>query len=91
ERQQVVEGILQEATAQLERKIELNAGAVPDVIVLAGEGWNVGVVGIVASKLLERYYRPTLILGIDAQSGVCKGSARSIDGLDIYEALTACK
>ena len=47
--------------------------------------------GIVASKILERYYRPTLILGIDPETGVCKGSARSIDGLDIYEALTACK
>ena len=47
------------------------------------------MVGIVASKLLERYYRPTLILGIDPESGVCKGSARSIEGLDIYEALTA--
>ncbi|KAF4321960.1 hypothetical protein G195_004858 [Phytophthora kernoviae 00238/432] len=91
ERQQVVEGILLEATAQLEQKIQLNSGAVPDVIVLAGEGWNVGVVGIVASKLLERYYRPTLILGIDPESGACKGSARSIEGLDIYEALTACK
>lgn len=91
ERQQVVEGILQEATAQLEQKIEQRSGSVPDVIVLAGEGWNVGVVGIVASKLLERYYRPTLILGIDPDSGVCKGSARSIEGLDIYEALTVNK
>ncbi|WP_336765260.1 single-stranded-DNA-specific exonuclease RecJ [Paenibacillus sp. USHLN196] len=91
ERQQVVEGILQEATAQLEQKIQLRSGSVPDVIVLAGEGWNVGVVGIVASKLLDRYYRPTLILGIDPESGVCKGSARSIEGLDIYEALTVNK
>ena len=44
-----------------------------------------------ASKLLERYYRPTLILGIDPESGVCKGSARSIEGLDIYQALTVNK
>lgn len=90
ERQQVVESIVQEAVAMLEHKIQ-SQGSVPHVILLAGEGWNVGVVGIVASKLLERYYRPTLILGIDPETGMCKGSARSIDGLDIYEALTACK
>lgn len=89
ERQQVVEQMTQEAIAQLEQK-KAN-GHIPDVIVIAGEGWNPGVVGIVASKVLERYYRPTLILGIDPETGKCKGSARSIPGLDIYEALTACK
>ncbi|WP_211747565.1 single-stranded-DNA-specific exonuclease RecJ [Paenibacillus sp. Marseille-Q4541] len=89
ERQQVVEQMTQEAFEILEQK-KVN-GKVPDVIVVAGEGWNPGVVGIVASKVLERYYRPTLILGIDPVTGKCKGSARSIPGLDIYEALTACK
>ncbi|WP_203232155.1 single-stranded-DNA-specific exonuclease RecJ [Paenibacillus pinistramenti] len=86
ERQQIVEDIVQEAAAQLE---ETRAGGtVPSVIVLAGEGWNVGVVGIVASKILEKYYRPVLILGIDPETGMCKGSARSIPGYDMYEALT---
>lgn len=89
ERQQVVETIVQEALLQLQDKMA--DGSVPDVIVLAGEGWNVGVVGIVASKILERYYRPVIILGIDPETGMCKGSARSIPGLDIYEALTSCK
>ncbi|MCJ8011703.1 single-stranded-DNA-specific exonuclease RecJ [Paenibacillus sp. KQZ6P-2] len=89
ERQQVVETIVEEALIQLQDKM-IN-GSVPDVIVLAGEGWNVGVVGIVASKILERYYRPVIILGIDPETGMCKGSARSIPGLDIYEALTSCK
>ncbi|MFU1794254.1 single-stranded-DNA-specific exonuclease RecJ [Paenibacillus azoreducens] len=89
ERQQVVETIVQEALLQLQAKMKDNN--VPDVIVLAGEGWNVGVVGIVASKILERYYRPVIILGIDPETGMCKGSARSIPGLDIYEALTSCK
>ncbi|NGZ73690.1 single-stranded-DNA-specific exonuclease RecJ [Saccharibacillus alkalitolerans] len=86
ERQKNVEDIVSEAIDMLELKIA-GAGRVPDVIVLAGEGWNVGVVGIVASKILERYYRPTIILGIDAEKGTCKGSARSIPGFDIYEAL----
>ncbi|GIP24893.1 single-stranded-DNA-specific exonuclease RecJ [Paenibacillus sp. J23TS9] len=89
ERQQVVEVIVQEAMLQLQGK--MSGGTVPDVIVLAGEGWNVGVVGIVASKILERYYRPVIILGIDPETGMCKGSARSIPGLDIFEALTSCK
>jgi single-stranded-DNA-specific exonuclease len=89
QRQTVVENIVQEALAQLEVKIQ--SSGLPHVIVLAGKGWNVGVVGIVASKILERYYRPVIILGIDEQTGGCKGSARSIPGLDIHAALTSCK
>ena len=89
QRQTVVEDIVQEALAQLEGKIE--ADGLPSIIVLAGNGWNVGVVGIVASKILERYYRPVIILGIDAESGTCKGSARSIPAIDIHAALTSCK
>lgn len=89
ERQSLVEEIVQEALEQLAAK-EAETGGIPDVIVVAGEGWNVGVVGIVASKILERYYRPTLVLGINPDTGECKGSARSIPGFDIYEALTHC-
>lgn len=88
ERQQLVDDIVGEAFERIEAQEA--AGTLPDVLVVAGEGWNVGVVGIVASKILERYYRPTLVLGIDAASGECKGSARSIPGFDIYEALTHC-
>ncbi|GGH29553.1 single-stranded-DNA-specific exonuclease RecJ [Paenibacillus segetis] len=88
ERQLLVENIVEEALLQLAAKEA--AGHLPDVIVVAGEGWNVGVVGIVASKILERYYRPTIVLGIHPESGECKGSARSIPGFDIYEALTHC-
>jgi single-stranded-DNA-specific exonuclease len=89
ERQQIVEQISAEAMEQAARLHEL--GLMENVLVLAGEGWNVGVVGIVASKLLERYYRPTLILGIDPVTGLAKGSARSIPGFDIHAALTDCK
>lgn len=88
ERQLVVERIVLEATAKLEQRI--SQSGLPDIIVLAGQGWNVGVVGIVASKLLERYYRPVVILDIYPDTGMCKGSARSIPGLDIYAALTSC-
>lgn len=88
ERQTLVEHMVDEAMAMLEDK--KSGGRIPDVIVVAGEGWNVGVVGIVASKILERYYRPTLVLGIDPATGQCKGSARSIPGFDVYEALVSC-
>lgn len=88
ERQLVVERIVVEATAKLEQVTQ--GGEIPDIIVLAEQGWNVGVVGIVASKLLERYYRPVIILDIHPETGMCKGSARSIPGLDIYAALSSC-
>ncbi|UNK19878.1 single-stranded-DNA-specific exonuclease RecJ [Paenibacillus sp. N3/727] len=88
-RQQVVEQIVQESMDMIQRRWGYDQ--LPPVIVLAGEGWNVGVVGIVASKILERFYRPVVILGIDPDTGNCKGSARSIPGFDIYEALSSCK
>jgi single-stranded-DNA-specific exonuclease len=52
------------------------------------EGWHSGVIGIVASRLVERYYRPTIML--TTIDGIAKGSARSIAGFDIYRALTLC-
>jgi len=93
ERQRVVEAIVKEASALWLEKCEAaqrEGRPEPAVIVLAAEGWNAGVVGIVASKFIERHYKPTLILGIDAENGMSKGSARSIDGFDLHAALTAC-
>ncbi|GAB2672650.1 single-stranded-DNA-specific exonuclease RecJ [Paenibacillus thermoaerophilus] len=86
ERQQIVEETTEEALAMWEEEAALGRR----VAVLAREGWNVGVIGIVASKVLERAYRPTLILGIDPGTGTAKGSARSIPGFDIHKALTEC-
>ena len=57
-------------------------------IVLAGEGWHPGVIGIVASRLVDRYYRPTVLIALDGESG--KGSARSIRGYHLYQGLQAC-
>ncbi|MFZ1292327.1 MAG: single-stranded-DNA-specific exonuclease RecJ [Melioribacteraceae bacterium] len=58
-------------------------------IVLHYDNWHPGVVGIVASRLVEKYYRPAIML--TTIDGVAKGSARSITGFDIYEALEECK
>lgn len=56
-------------------------------IVLAGEGWSSGVVGIVAAKLVDRYQRPAFVIGIDRDTGIGRGSARTCAGVNLYEAL----
>ena len=58
-------------------------------IVLYDEGWKKGVVGIVASRLTELYFRPTVVLTII--DGIASGSARSVAGFDIYDAVTSCR
>ncbi|MDQ0920079.1 single-stranded-DNA-specific exonuclease RecJ [Paenibacillus sp. V4I5] len=87
ERQLIVEEMVKEAFVLAEQQ---QAKGLDKVIVVAKEQWNVGVVGIVASKIVERFYRPTLVLSIDPQTGMAKGSARSIAGFDLHKALTAC-
>src|SRR5689334_12089590 len=57
-------------------------------IVVAGEGWHPGVVGIVASRLVERYHRPALVAAIEGDSA--RGSGRSIKGFDLHAGLSAC-
>ncbi|GKU75686.1 single-stranded-DNA-specific exonuclease RecJ [Paenibacillus sp. L3-i20] len=94
ERQRIVETIVKEAEDKWQSKREAlvaTGDAEPAVIILGAEGWNVGVIGIVASKLLERHYKPVVIFGIDEKTGMCKGSARSIAGFDLHAALTECE
>jgi single-stranded-DNA-specific exonuclease len=88
ERQLIVEDMVKEAFVLAEQQ---QAMGLDKVIVVAKEQWNVGVVGIVASKIVEKFYRPTLVLSIDPQTGMAKGSARSIAGFDLHKALTACE
>lgn len=56
--------------------------------VVYNPNWHKGIVGIVASKLVEKYYRPTVVL--TESNGIVAGSARSVDGFDIYNAINAC-
>ena len=58
-------------------------------LVLAGEGWHPGVIGIVASRLVERHHRPTVVISLDGE-GEGRGSGRSIPGFDLLAALEAC-
>ncbi len=83
ERQQIEEEVYQEAI------YKLNSKDVGSVIVLSSEGWHQGVVGIVASRIAEAFYRPAFVISIEG--GVARGSARSIPSVDIYKALTGCK
>lgn len=57
-------------------------------IVLSHPEWHIGILGIVASKLMHKYYRPVILIA--EKDGFGKGSARSIPGIDLYEALAAC-
>ncbi len=58
-------------------------------IILRGDSWNPGVIGIVASQIVDKFYRPAVLIGVN--EGIGRGSARSIDGLNIYEALNECR
>ena len=58
------------------------------MIVLAKEGWHPGVIGIVASRILERFYRPCIMIALD-KTGLGKGSGRSVPGFHLFDALTA--
>jgi single-stranded-DNA-specific exonuclease len=80
ERRAVQDRVMEEALAQV--------GEEPGpAIVLAGEGWPSGVVGIVAAKLVEKFQRPAFVVGIDPATGIGRGSARTIRGVNLYEAL----
>ena len=85
ERQQIEKDILALARAQVEDQ-ELYKNS---VVVVAGQGWHSGVIGIVASRLQEIWYRPTIVIGVD-ETGVGKGSCRSVEGFNIFEALSSC-
>ncbi|HRZ39693.1 MAG TPA: DHHA1 domain-containing protein, partial [Candidatus Omnitrophota bacterium] len=85
ERQQLQKTMIQEALNMVERDVNFNK---EKVIVLVKEGWHKGVLGIVASKIVETFYRPAVIVTLE--NGVATGSARSIDGFHLHEALTSC-
>jgi single-stranded-DNA-specific exonuclease len=76
--------VLQLALEQADKVVQVRRYS----LVLAGEGWHPGVLGIVASRIVERFHRPTVVLGLD--SGQAKGSARSIRGFHMVEGFRRC-
>jgi single-stranded-DNA-specific exonuclease len=77
--------ITEQALAQVESGVDFKTRK---STVVFNESWHKGVIGIVASRLTEKYYRPTVVL--TQSNGVVAGSARSVMGFDLYEALLAC-
>lgn len=82
-RQSIQEAVFQEACRLAEKFSPL-----PEALVLASDSWHQGVIGIVANKLADLYWRPTMLITLDGEVG--KGSARSIPRLDLFEALSRC-
>ena len=86
ERQDVETQIFVAATEKIDNEFD----AARDAAIVAGaRGWHPGVLGIVASRLARKYHRPAIVIGFD-DNGLGKGSGRSIDGLNLVEALSRC-
>ncbi len=86
ERRKIDETTFDSALEIVENSLDLSEDV---AIILHQEQWHPGVIGIVASRLVEKYYRPTIML--TTVDGVAKGSARSISNFNIYEALKKCE
>lgn len=84
QRQKTEQLLLRDAQQQLAKNPQL---ALEPVLVVAGENWHEGVLGIVAAKLSEAYNRPCFVLSIDPAKGIAKGSGRSFEGFSLFEAL----
>lgn len=61
------------------------------ILILSGLGWNPGIIGIVASQLVQQYRRPAILISIDEETGLARGSARSTPDFNLFEALQDCQ
>lgn len=86
QRQRIEEKVFSEAMDQIDRDVNFKDDF---IIVLSQEAWHPGVLGIVASKIVDRFYRPTVIISFQDEIG--RGSARSVHNFHIYEALVQCE
>jgi len=86
-RKDVEAAVQDEAVGFIERMTNQDPDA--PVLVVAGEGWHPGVIGIVAGRLRERYRKPTIVIGIDPIAGIGKGSGRSQTGVNLGRAIQA--
>lgn len=86
QRQRIENKIMEEALSLINRDVNFKEHK---VIVIAGEGWHEGVLGIVASKIADRFYRPTIVISKAAKP--CRGSGRSIKNFHLFGALLECR
>lgn len=85
ERQETEKAIFENAVEKIEKE-NLNQNK---AIILGGENWHHGVIGIVSSKITDMYFKPSILLSFE-EDGIGKGSGRSIPGFDLHEALMQC-
>ena len=89
ERRAIEREVLDQAIARVEGLYGPDRRGLPAALVVESEGWHVGVIGIVASRLVERYGRPAFVIGLDGDLG--KGSGRSVRGVDLGAAVIAAR
>jgi single-stranded-DNA-specific exonuclease len=87
ERREIERKLLDEAMREIEAQCDLEN---EKVVVCAGRGWHVGIIGIVAARVLDHFFRPSIVCAIDGADDIAKGSGRSIDGFNLHQALTDC-
>lgn len=85
-RQKIQEGIFRQAVSKIEGEFNFKDNK---VIVVWSEDWHPGVIGIVASKIADRFYRPAVVLSV--QDGIAKGSGRSIENFHLFDAVYQCR
>ncbi len=86
ERQDIEKEIVASIDTLIEEQVDLEN---EKIIVIKGVKWHTGVIGIVASRVSEKYHRPSVILSVE--DGIAKGSARSVGNISIFDALNSCK
>ena len=84
ERRAIEKGVVAEALVQAEERVLGRRS-----LVVSGDGWHRGVIGIVAARLVDAHVRPTVVIGFDGDGG--RGSCRSTGGVDLHAALSACR
>jgi single-stranded-DNA-specific exonuclease len=87
ERKEVERHVVEAAAAMIDRSANFDPAA--PVIVVAGDGWHPGVIGIAAGRLRERYRKPVIVVGVDRDANVGKGSGRSQPGVNLGRAIQA--
>ncbi len=89
ERRAIEREVLDQAITRIEGLYGPDPKSLPSALLVESEGWHVGVIGIVASRLVERYARPVFVIGMDGALG--KGSGRSVRGVDLGAAVIAAR
>ncbi len=89
ERRTIEKLVLDEAIGRIEGIYGPDRKGLPSALVVESESWHIGVIGIVASRLVERYGRPAFVIGMDGETG--KGSGRSVRGVDLGAAVLAAR